>query len=187
MIVVYGGTSSGKSNIAENIAVEMYKGFGEVCGEARNLVEKNLYYLATMETKSEASAQRIARHRRLRAGKGFETIEEQLDLSKVYEQVSGDVVLLECVSNLVANVMYDRYKAEPVPTSEVDNVADAIADQIFGLDAVCKLVVVTNNIFNDYYSQDAWCDGYMRVLGRVNELIVAKAEKFIEVVAGVAV
>ena len=49
-------------------------------------------------------------HRKLRAGKGFETIECYTDLKKAAEilqtKETGSV-LLECMSNLVANEMYD--------------------------------------------------------------------------------
>ena len=60
MILVYGTASSGKSNIAENMAVDHSK-----------KSDTSLVYIATMENKSDAAKERIKRHREQREGKGF--------------------------------------------------------------------------------------------------------------------
>ena len=174
MIVVYGASSSGKSNIAENIAVSL-------AGKSKR---HKLYYIATMEKESRTAAIRIARHRKLREGKGFITIEEELDMNKI-TVARGSVILLECVSNLVANVLFNRYKIQPIPDSEVDAISYEIAESIVELSRDNELIVVTNNVFNNYYYADKWCDGYMKVLGRVNEILAEKGENFIEVTAGI--
>ena len=64
LILVTGGSGSGKSEYAENTAVAL--------AEKEGLP---LYYVATMKPYGEEGRRRVARHRRLRAGKGFETIE----------------------------------------------------------------------------------------------------------------
>lgn len=50
---------------------------------------------------------RVERHRKLRAGKGFETIECYVNLKEQTLPEKG-VVLLECMSNLTANEMLSR-------------------------------------------------------------------------------
>ena len=50
----------------------------------------------------EESHKRIQRHQKMRAGKGFETVECYTGLKNV-KLPAGCVVLLECMSNLVAN------------------------------------------------------------------------------------
>ena len=59
--LVSGASGSGKSLFAENISCSY---------EGRKL------YLATMENESEAAKKRIEKHRMMRQGKGFETIEK---------------------------------------------------------------------------------------------------------------
>ena len=66
LTLVSGGAASGKSELAEGIAT----GFGGV-----------LVYLATMEVWDEEDRRRVDRHRTLRAGKGFVTVERPRDLS----------------------------------------------------------------------------------------------------------
>ena len=89
--VVVGGSGSGKSQYAETIL------------SGTNALYK--YYLATMEVYGEESRQKVERHRRMRAGKGFATIERPKDLSGVCIGTpwKESAVLIECVSNLAAN------------------------------------------------------------------------------------
>ena len=65
-------------------------------------------YIATMYPYGEETEKKIERHRMLRKGKGFETLEWYTGLKLHLEEGSlqGSDVLLECMSNLVANEMY---------------------------------------------------------------------------------
>ena len=91
LVVVTGGSGSGKSAFAEDRVLSF--------GEARRI------YIATMQAFDEESHRRIRRHRRMRAGKGFETIERYTELDELILP-KNCVVLLECMSNLVANEMF---------------------------------------------------------------------------------
>jgi len=91
--LVTGGSASGKSAIAEDLAVRLQ-------GRKR-------CYLATMEATDEESIRRISRHRELRKEKGFETVERSRNLPEIQDQLEQfDVVLLECLTNLAANEMF---------------------------------------------------------------------------------
>ena len=65
LVLVAGGAASGKSEHAEKI----------VCARAHSKL-----YLATMQPFGKSARARIARHRKLREGKGFYTVERSLDL-----------------------------------------------------------------------------------------------------------
>ena len=93
MIVVSGGAASGKSAHAERI----------LC---RHAPEKSRLYVATMQPFGKAAEARIARHRALRAGKGFDTAERYTDLAHFSLSRRYDGVLLECLSNLLANELF---------------------------------------------------------------------------------
>ena len=90
MTVVTGGSGSGKSAFAEDKIVSF--------GPAKRI------YIATMHPYDEESHKRVARHRKMRAGKGFETVECYTGLKNL-DFPENAVVLLECMSNLAANEM----------------------------------------------------------------------------------
>lgn len=91
--LVTGGSGSGKSAFAEKLVL--------------SLTGESYIYLATMQNDGdEETNRRIARHRGMRADKGFVTVEQSMDLSKA-DIPEGACVLLECLPNLVANEMFD--------------------------------------------------------------------------------
>ena len=121
--IVYGGSASGKSSYAESFAMSLQ-------GDGR------LLYIATMYPYKWGKAeidpetmQRINRHRAMRADKGFDTVECYRHVEHIVAK-RQDVLLLECMSNLLANEMYlependDGRLAEPhaeaQPMSEVE-------------------------------------------------------------------
>ena len=80
--------------------------------------EAERVYIATMFPFDEESKKRVQRHRNMRSGKGFETIECYTDLAQV--RVSkGSTVLLECMSNLVANEMFQENGAHERTVQEI--------------------------------------------------------------------
>ena len=135
--LITGGSGSGKSEYAEQKLMEY------ASHSKRN---KKRYYIATMMPFGKETEEKIARHRRLRAGKGFETIECYTDLKKAAEVLQTKEtgsVLLECMSNLVANEMYD-------PSGAGENAEESILAGIHKLQkASDDLVVVTNEVFSD--------------------------------------
>ena len=122
MITVIGLAASGKSEAAEKIAVNIALKHN-----------KQLIYLATMESESAASKERIKKHRNLRKDKGFITIEEQVSLNKHVNAVKDKVVLLECVSNLCANYYYNVSGENTVSDESISLMADDIFNDIFDL------------------------------------------------------
>ncbi|MDD3797350.1 MAG: bifunctional adenosylcobinamide kinase/adenosylcobinamide-phosphate guanylyltransferase [Lachnospiraceae bacterium] len=164
--VVTGGSGSGKSAYAEQRVLS----FGE---------HKRIY-IATMMCFDEESKKRVARHRLMRRGKGFETIEQCLDLAKV-RIPEHSVVLLECMSNLAANEMFD-------PKGAGENTAAAIKAGVHRLLPRCDhLVVVTNEVFSDGMIYEAQTREYQRVLGEVNCYMAGLADEVTEVVYGIPI
>ena len=164
LTLVSGGAASGKSEYAE--------------GLISDFLGKKLY-IATMRPFGEDAESKISRHHDLRAGKGFETIER-------YENLAGlDIprncaVLLECLSNLVANECFSTA-----------GFGGAVERVLAGIDSIAKkaqeLVVVTNEIFADGISYDKETSEYMKVLSAVNCEAAARADRVVEVVCGIPV
>lgn len=172
MTLIVGGSGSGKSEFAENHIVAL-------AGTTQK------YYLATMQVYDEEGQRKIERHRRLRAGKGFLTIEQPSDLAKAAAKMQpGEKgALLECMSNLVANEMFteDGRRTE-------EEVAEKIAEEVAQLKAeIDPFVIVSNNVFEDGMEYEEGTMAYLRAIGAVNIALARMADEVIEVTAGIPV
>ena len=181
--LIYGGSGSGKSAFAEDY----------VC----NMNCKDRFYLATMKaTDSEAKA-RVEKHRNLRSGKRFVTLEHEVDIVNAIDAIdkidSGDfstseadnksVILLECMSNLVANEMFRDGEIN----GEKSCVDKILSDVKEVASKVSSLVIVTNNIFEDGMDYDPGTKEYMRALGKINRSLASIADEVYEVVVGIGI
>lgn len=179
MALVIGGSGSGKSAFAEDYMEALH-----VSGEVSSGGRKK-YYIATMQASDEESRLRIARHKELRKGKNFVTIEQPLSVFHAAERMEeGErAALLECVSNLAANEMF----GEGMGRGE-EAVAEKIVEGIAGLkEETAYLVVVSNNVFEDGKVYDEDTMSYIRAMGLINERLAAMADEVIEVVSGIPV
>ena len=164
MIALFtGGSGSGKSEMAESYA----------CRLASN--KKPLYYFATMRVWGEEGRARVEKHRRQREGKGFATVECP---SRLPLGVAGGVILLECLSNRLANAMFGD--GEPDPVGRIVSELSALAEKN-------DLVVVTNEIFSDGAKYDAETAQYIENLGLLNQKLARRAQLFVESVYSIPV
>lgn len=159
LVLITGGSGSGKSEFAENLAVSM---------------SKNLTYIAAMRPSDDAECQnRIARHRKMRADKGFNTVERYTDIKNL--NISGTAVL-ECMSNLLANEMF------------FGSGKNAVSEILLGVEHIKKqcdnLIIVTNEISSDGMEYDTMTQEYKKNLGFINCEIAKKADEVYEVMCG---
>ena len=175
--LVFGGSGSGKSSYAEDMICDIAGG-------------RDKYYIATMKVYDEEGTKKIQRHRRLRQGKGFITIEQPEDIDKINIEDAGTkrsgsskVALLECMSNLVANEMFAE---DGIRTCE--EVAGKIISGVKSLsDKFDDIVIVSNNVFEDGIQYDSTTMEYIRTMGVVNQKVAGLSEKVTEVVVGIPV
>ncbi len=173
MVLVVGGSGSGKSSYAEKTAVSL----------AQSGMKK--YYLATMQVFDDEGRKKVDRHRKLRNGKGFFTIEQPVRISSALEKMEdGDrAVLLECISNLTANEMFSEKKT----MTEIQVTENVIRDIKMLKEQTNHLVVVSNNIFEDGITYDETTTKYIRAMGKINQKLAALADRVVEVVEGIPV
>lgn len=173
LTLVTGGSGSGKSEYAEMLAAAAHE----------KSPDGKLYYIAAMYPYDEECIKRIEKHRNMRSQKGFTTIECYTHLEQV-QVTEKDVVLLECMSNLLANEMY-REEGRIKPGTETDG-ADAVLRPLFLLaDKAAYAVVVSNEVFSDGMEYEEETKRYVRLLGEINRKIGKKADKITEVVCGI--
>ena len=166
MTVVTGGSGSGKSAFAEDKIVSF--------GPAKRI------YIATMHPYDEESHKRVARHRKMRAGKGFETVECYTGLKNL-DFPENAVVLLECMSNLVANEMFQEDGAH-------ENTVEVVIEGVRHLrEQAGNLVIVTNEIFSEAASYQGETELYQEYLGKINQFLGTLADQVVEVVYGIPV
>ena len=196
--IVYGGSASGKSSYAESFAMSLQ-------GEGRLLYIATMYPYKWNTTEIDPETmQRIERHRAMRADKGFDTVECYRHVEHIVAK-RQDVLLLECMSNLLANEMYleqdsdDGGLAETM--SEVEKagvgmsetlspVSKKIVQALIDLSTrVQELVIVTNDVFSDGGSltYDESTREYVKNLAEINCALAREAATVTEVVCGIPV
>lgn len=184
--IVTGGSGSGKSAYAEALAMQL---------------AKKRFYIATMYPFGEESQKKIKRHQKMRAKKQFETIECYTGLKKVelpeekaveqtaqmteerrkkeHQGQEECVVLLECMSNLLANEMYSEEGAKEKAVEEILRGIEVLRRQ------TTHLVLVTNEVFSDGVLYDPDTIRYQKNLARINRMLAAEADEVTEVVYGI--
>lgn len=165
MILLTGGSACGKSSYGERLCVNQ---------------PGPRYYIAAMKPYGIDGAEKVARHRKLRQGKGFETIERYTDLASLELSQKGGCVLLECICNLTANEMFDQQ-------GNIIDPCEKILDGVRALRQQCDyLVVITNEVgTEDGSCYDAGTQEYMRSLGKINIALAKEADTVLELVCGI--
>lgn len=158
LTLVIGGARSGKSALAEGLAVATHR---------------PRVYLATAEAWDEEMRSRIKAHRDRRAG--WQTVEAPRDLAPVLANVSPDaVVLLDCATLWLTNVMLAD---EDVP---------AASDALLAALAACPapVVVVTNEVGLSLVPDTPLGRAFRDAQGTLNQRLAAQAGLVIAVWAG---
>ena len=165
MILLTGGSACGKSTYAEEICVK---------------ASSPRWYLAAMQPYGEEGRRKVERHRKLRAGKGFETIERYTDYASLELPARG-TALLECICNLTANEMFDEAGNQSDPYERVMAGVKHLAEQSD------LLVVITNDVGSDGICYEEGTRDYIEVLGKINAELAKRADTVIEMVAGIPI
>lgn len=183
--IVYGGSASGKSSYAESFAMSLQ-------GEGRLLYIATMYPYKWNTTEIDPETmQRIERHRAMRADKGFDTVECYRHVEHIVAK-RQDVLMLECMSNLLANEMYlePDSNAGSDMAETMSPVSNKIVQALIDLSTrVQELVIVTNDVFSDGGSltYDESTREYVKNLAEINCALAREAATVTEVVCGIPV
>jgi adenosylcobinamide kinase/adenosylcobinamide-phosphate guanylyltransferase len=170
IVLVTGGCRSGKSAHALELA---------------HALPGTRAYVATCPITDEELARRVAAHRRSRDGQGWTTIEEQVELAEVFRRNAGfDVLLVECVTLWVNNLMY-RAEQQGGELTEAD--IEAPCRALLDAAAACRGIVifVTNEVGLGIVPDNPLARRYRDLVGRANQLIAARADIVMLVCAGI--
>ena len=162
LILVTGGSGSGKSAFAEELAVKLSG-------------NNPLVYLATMRVFDEEGEKRVLRHREQRKEKGFTTLELPSGLGGA-RIPSRATVLLEDLANLTLNEFYE----------EEEECAERVLHGIRFLSGKAgNLILVTNEIgaSGEHYPEET--ERFLDHFFRVNRDAGKMADEVYEVVFGI--
>ena len=163
-LLVIGGAASGKSDYAENL----------LCGLSGDAPK---IYIATMEPYGAEAAARIVKHRKMRAGRGFRTVERYADLAGL-RVPDASAVLLEDLGNLCANELF--------PAGDIAQAEASILRGVESLRTQCAhLVIVSNEIFCGGTDYQGDTRSYLRLLARLHRHIARTFDAVCEVVCGI--
>src|SRR5690606_36026600 len=113
---------------------------------------------------------RIRRHQAERPA-AWRTIEEPRDLTGALQTVpTGHLVLIDCVSVWVSNLMVDG-----LTESDASTVADSLADGLAG--RTSPSVVVSNEVGLGVHPSSLLGRDYRDVLGRVNRRLAERSDR----------
>lgn len=169
IILITGGQRSGKSEHAERIALTL---------------SDNPVYMATAHVWDEEFRQRVLRHQQ-RRGPQWTNIEEERLLSR--HQLTGRVVLVDCLTLWCTNFFFDSSKPESSqPTAE--EALQAVKqefDRFTSQDAT--FIFVTNEIGSGGVSADAVQRRFTDLMGWMNQYVASRADEVILMVSGIPV
>ncbi|AKG71020.1 TPA: bifunctional adenosylcobinamide kinase/adenosylcobinamide-phosphate guanylyltransferase [Serratia fonticola] len=178
MILITGGARSGKSSLAERLA---------------SGVSDRVLYIATSVVTDEEMAERVKLHRQARPAH-WRTWEGSQQLASVIDQQAGvgDAVILECITTLIANLMFDLTGEMPVESIDFAVVETAIQRQIDDLLAACArspaaIYLVTNELGMGIVPENRLARHFRDIAGRVNQRLAAAAESVLLVISGIEV
>ena len=159
--LILGGSGSGKSEFAEDLFEE--------CKEEK-------YYVATMKSDTSSGIERVKRHKKLRAGKGFLTIE----CTKNFDKLSvGSYVLLEDLGNFCANWLFSE---------DMEHAKEKIKYELTELFEKSEtVVVVSNDVFSDGNNYKGDTLEYIELLGKINSWVADKSDRVIEIVYSIPI
>ncbi len=168
LILVLGGARSGKSSFAERLAG----------------VASRVLYAATAEALDDDMERRIAKHRQQRPA-AWTTLEEPVELdSALATALAGfDVCLLDCLTLWVSNLLL---KMEDGPDSEqrIISAAERLLEVYEQSEATW--IMVSNEVGLGVVPPSRLGAVYRDALGRVNQLVAARADRVYFMVAGLA-
>jgi adenosylcobinamide kinase/adenosylcobinamide-phosphate guanylyltransferase len=156
MIFITGGARSGKSRLAEDLAL----GYGAP-----------LCYIATGRAGDGEMAERIACHR-ARRGPNWQTVEEPLDLAGAVAALDGqfNALLVDCVTLWLTNLLLHRGESPRI----LDEVA-SLASLAAGLKT--PLILVSNEVGMGIVPDNALARTFRDLAGEANEILAKAADE----------
>ena len=169
--LITGGARSGKSSHALRLAEE---------------TGKSVTFLATAQALDEEMSTRIQKHRSERPAH-WETLEIPFDIASCVRQIQSDVVILDCITLLITNLMMQYVKEDLVEEKpfmvavqkEINKLAGALREQ------KRDWFIVSNEVGLGLVPPYQMGRVYRDAIGWANQRLAREADNVIFMVAGI--
>jgi adenosylcobinamide kinase / adenosylcobinamide-phosphate guanylyltransferase len=170
IILITGGGRSGKSAFAQKTA---------------EALPGPHVYVATCPVIDPEMEERIRKHREARRGKGWETIEETVDLAGVIRRAGAyRVLLVDCLTLWINNLLYEADLRGEHFTEEA--AADCCRELIEASGTFPGTAIfVTNELGMGIIPENETARRFRDIAGRCNQEIATAAQTVILVVSGI--
>lgn len=168
-VLILGGVRSGKSSIAQKIALQLSTGLH--------------YYVATMIPVDSDDRERIRLHLIDRQGMGFQTIEQGSAIEECIPKLEpGTTVLLDSVTALYMNELYIPELDYALDETAANRIAQGL-EQVAGFAE--NVVFVSDYLFSDALRYDVSTERFRSGLGEIHRKLEQICDTVIEVSSGV--
>lgn len=176
LVLVTGGARSGKSSFAESYLRERYE---------------DVAYLATAIPYDEEMKDRIKKHQQQRPSH-WHTYEGHRDLDRQIKSLKEQGALLDCVTILVTNLLFDNLGEKPIEEVDTNELEKKIGNEITKILEACKsyqgdMIMVTNELGSGVVPESKLGRVFRDIAGRVNQKIAKEAQEVYLVVSGIPV
>ena len=166
---ISGGAKSGKSTLAQDLAVALARG-------------GKRYYIATMIPTDAEDHERIRRHIADRDGLGFETIECGTRILSCLDSAdAGGSFLLDSATALLMN---ELFPAEKNYAMDLEAAKRCGEDLVSFVKRVKNAVIVSDYIYSDAQRYDPATEVYRKSLAAIDRKLAEVCDTVIEVSAG---
>jgi adenosylcobinamide kinase/adenosylcobinamide-phosphate guanylyltransferase len=169
IIVVTGGSRSGKSAFAQTIA--------------EGLPEPRVY-IATAPVIDEEMRERVRKHRDAREKSRWRTVEETLNLAGVLRTVAeSEVLLVDCLTLWINNLLFEAGKRGEVLTEEsIIKKCREVLEACTGISGT--VIFVTNEVGMGIVPDHPLTRRFRDLAGRCNQVMAGQADEVIFMVSG---
>ena len=182
LTLITGGARSGKSTLALEIARDSAE-------EAKQTVS----FIATMEPNDSEMIYRVNRHKEGRP-ETWQTIEEQIEIADVISECTSDVIIIDCISIWISNILFEILGDFNKITEEFDEkqllaIDDSINTYLTKLsqsliNSHAKVLCVTNEVGFGVIPSTPVGRIFRDYLGQANQHLARIATNTLLVVAG---
>lgn len=168
VILVTGGTRSGKSDFAQALAEE---------------IDGSRCFVATCPVTDEEMAARIEKHQQSRRTVVWSTVEEPLAIAEVVSRDAYDLYLVDCLTLWVSNLMMDCSSNRADCSEEfIETITGKLLSAVSAVSAT--VIFVTSEVGSGIVPDNALARRYRDLVGTCNRIIAAAADEAVLVSCG---
>lgn len=171
LTLILGGARSGKSSYVQHLAEE---------------TGRSVTFIATAQALDEEMSVRIQKHRAERSA-NWETLEVTLDIAGHVKEIQSEVVILDCITLLLSNLLMEFVKDDLVDEAQFTQAVQKETEELLTAIRTSKhdWLIVSNEVGLGLVPPYQMGRVYRDALGWANQRLAREAEKVIFMVAGI--